>query len=224
MSSKKQKSVPSPPRTRFSQRLQEKSYSSIYERPLDSTIQEIRLLEILLDDSDSSPVAVKIHVVSLNDDPEFTALSYVWGDPNETKDISIRGKKLPVTINLEAALKEIRRSDRHMCEGRPRSSSSVPSKNKDGSNVVLGTRIWIDALCINQLDDLEKSLQVRKMDQIYRRATQVFIWLGESDPETSKGPGQIKAIAAQAREHRINKYDYAWAAFDASEQEKVSIS
>lgn len=41
--------------------------------------------------------------------------------------------------------------------------------------------IWVDAICINQDDDAEKSRQVREMDQIYREATSLFIWLGQSD-------------------------------------------
>lgn len=33
---------------------------------------------------------------------------------------------------------------------------------------------WIDALCINQKDDEEKSLQVLRMTSIYRTASQVI--------------------------------------------------
>jgi hypothetical protein len=41
--------------------------------------------------------------------------------------------------------------------------------------------LWIDAVCINQTDDREKSIQVAMMDIIYRRANRVLIYLGESD-------------------------------------------
>lgn len=39
--------------------------------------------------------------------------------------------------------------------------------------------LWIDALCINQEDDAEKGVQVRRMDFVYANATAVLIWLGD---------------------------------------------
>jgi hypothetical protein len=45
--------------------------------------------------------------------------------------------------------------------------------------------LWIDAVCINQNDTTEKSIQVTMMDIIYKRASRVLIYLGESDgPDT----------------------------------------
>lgn len=43
---------------------------------------------------------------------------------------------------------------------------------------------WIDAICINQKDKMEKSKQVRLMESIYRSANRVIVWLGESDDLT----------------------------------------
>jgi hypothetical protein len=43
--------------------------------------------------------------------------------------------------------------------------------------------LWVDALCINQRDDKEKSQQVQRMRSIYRAAKVVYAWLG---PATSK--------------------------------------
>lgn len=40
-------------------------------------------------------------------------------------------------------------------------------------------RIWIDAICINQSDDAEKSVQVAMMADIYAGAKNVIVWLGE---------------------------------------------
>ncbi|KAM6513796.1 hypothetical protein FALCPG4_015009 [Fusarium falciforme] len=41
-----------------------------------------------------------------------------------------------------------------------------------------GSNLWIDALCINQNDERERSQQVSMMDEIYSRASRVLIWLG----------------------------------------------
>lgn len=40
------------------------------------------------------------------------------------------------------------------------------------------TRIWIDAVCINQDDEDERGLQVQLMGDIYRKADEVISWLG----------------------------------------------
>lgn len=45
--------------------------------------------------------------------------------------------------------------------------------------------VWIDALCINQEDVLERSHQVSIMDKIYERAGYVLVWLGEDDGWTA---------------------------------------
>lgn len=44
--------------------------------------------------------------------------------------------------------------------------------------------LWIDALCINQTDLVEKGQQVRKMHRIYEHAYQVLVWLGVPSQES----------------------------------------
>jgi hypothetical protein len=44
--------------------------------------------------------------------------------------------------------------------------------------------IWIDAICINQDDNLERSAQVQIMGSIYQTAKRLRIWLGEHSPNT----------------------------------------
>jgi len=38
--------------------------------------------------------------------------------------------------------------------------------------------MWIDAICINQGDDEEKSKQVTRMRDVYKLARRVVVWLG----------------------------------------------
>lgn len=45
--------------------------------------------------------------------------------------------------------------------------------------------LWIDALCINQKDEREKSLQVGMMGSIYRHAGRVLIWLGPARDQSN---------------------------------------
>lgn len=50
---------------------------AIYQH-LDTSRSEIRLLEILTSEP-GRPVECRLHTVSLDDNPTFEALSYVWG-------------------------------------------------------------------------------------------------------------------------------------------------
>lgn len=79
--------------------------ASIYT-PLDNTRNEIRLLEVLPAKSGDPEASVecKLFTCSLNDKPSYTALSYVWGDPNNTKPIIVNCQEVQVTINLNDAL------------------------------------------------------------------------------------------------------------------------
>jgi hypothetical protein len=38
--------------------------------------------------------------------------------------------------------------------------------------------VWVDAICINQKDEKEKTQQVRAMSEVYSRAVEVSAWLG----------------------------------------------
>lgn len=42
----------------------------------------------------------------------------------------------------------------------------------------------LDAICINQRDNKEKSFQVNMMDRIYKKTTKCLIWLGEAEDDT----------------------------------------
>lgn len=67
--------------------------------------------------------------------------------------------------------------------------------------------LWIDALCINQRDDAERSAQVQKMQKIYGRASEVLIWLG---PEADGSASAIKLaskIAAYWSEQKLDIND-----------------
>lgn len=43
--------------------------------------------------------------------------------------------------------------------------------------------LWVDALCINQADDAEKSYQVRLMTDIFRNSQRCLAWLGEFEED-----------------------------------------
>ncbi|EON64071.1 hypothetical protein W97_03301 [Coniosporium apollinis CBS 100218] len=83
----------------------------------------------------------------------YDALSYAWGCLNFTHPLIVNGLIYPITANLSNALRALR----------------------DPQQVYY---IWVDAVCINQYDDEEKSVQVRRMIAIFRKAQSVIAWLG----------------------------------------------
>jgi hypothetical protein len=78
----------------------------LYDVPLDQTRRETRLITIL--PGTGSEISCTLRTVSLTDNPKSNALSYVWGNPKDTRDIKVNGMNVAVTKNLEGALRRIR--------------------------------------------------------------------------------------------------------------------
>lgn len=133
---------------------------SIYQA-LDATISEIRVL-ILHQGSGDQELRCTLKTVSLNDQPAFHALSYVWGSGTERGHVNINGHVVPVTSSLATILTQFRSHHYDFLQ-----LHSIP--------------LWIDALCINQADLEERTQQVLLMGKIYRQASRVLLWIGEGD-------------------------------------------
>lgn len=128
----------------------------------------IRLVVLLPPSKDKwSPIRCILCQESLQSNPTYEALSYVWGDQNEVREIEVNNKVFSVTINLEEALRVLRYQTEHRI-------------------------LWVDAICINQGDLEEKTSQIQLMGEIYSRATKTIIWLG---PETNSSSSALSALA-----------------------------
>jgi hypothetical protein len=148
--------------------------------PLDSTRREIRLLELLPAPADDETlVSCTISVVSLDDQPDYAALSYVWGDASITSTILLNGVQTTVTGNLAAALQHL-----------PRNRSVRSYLERKGV-----FRIWADAICIDQGNVEERNQQVALMADLYSSADHVFSWLGTANfiPKAIQTLGRILA-------------------------------
>jgi hypothetical protein len=105
----------------------------------------------------------RVEEVSLDDNLlEYDALSYVWGSVNKPSAIkSGDSSVIMVTENCEAALRHIR-------------------------DAKTAKRVWVDAMCINQDSDAERSAQVSLMGEIYKKASCVYLWLGPATDADKK--------------------------------------
>jgi hypothetical protein len=137
--------------------------------PLQPDLGDIRLIKILRGD-DNGPVQLEMIQGPLSElakDPGYEALSYVWGDATDTRDILLNSQPFPVTKNLEAALRHLRKL------------------RFDGESF-REDFLWIDAICIHQNDIQERNAQVRRMMDIFGSATLVVIWLGEGNEDSER--------------------------------------
>lgn len=90
---------------------------------------------------------------------KYEALSYCWNQPRwpsekePDMEIICNGKRLKVGPNLALALRYIRKA-------------------------TSWRTFWIDAICINQEDNIERAQQVQIMGEIYSQADRTIVWLG----------------------------------------------
>ncbi|PVH73001.1 hypothetical protein DL98DRAFT_366154, partial [Cadophora sp. DSE1049] len=127
-------------------------------KPLDFDTYEIRLLQLQWG-SDEEEISCALEYASLIDPGPYIALSYCWGDLKKTRLMNIGDVEFNATENLVHALQAVRKLRRQT--------------GKEGFS-----RLWVDAVCINQKDAQERSHQVRNMRQIYSRAQEVLSFVG----------------------------------------------
>ena len=105
----------------------------------------------------SDPIVGRLVPQKIDGEP-YEAVSYVWGDPRSRRDVMINGITHSVTENLHGALTAFRHGHRVR-------------------------RLWADALCINQADLPERTVQVELMGPIFAGARRVIAWLGWEEGE-----------------------------------------
>lgn len=135
--------------------------------PLQSSTS-IRLIELIRGEQDSD-IVMSLETYNMPSLPVYIALSYTWGDPlthpysaeKPSRMVWVNSKQFTITPNLYDALDHWR-----------------------GWKVEIGTvrpLLWVDAICIDQSDLIERNHQVGLMSQIYSKAALVLSWIGRSD-------------------------------------------
>lgn len=167
--------------------MDELSISESVYQPLDQLKQEIRLL-VIHPGKLHDPIFCSLvhHELSAEENLDFEALSYCWGNINDRTFVLLKPSvedgdspkgKLVLPRTAEAAIRQLRRNDDRV------------------------RRVWIDAVCINQLDLEERAQQVSIMSEIYSKAQRVVIWLGQSSDQSTMSFKMIRDIYNSV--HRI---------------------
>ncbi|KAM0331427.1 hypothetical protein ACHAQA_003100 [Verticillium albo-atrum] len=158
-------------------------------RPIYGALQgrQMRVLE-LSPGRPQDPIHIELQTVDLFHKPDYEAVSYTWanleGDSRRSKTVYVgpRWAILRVTENCDSMLRRVR------FEEYPRP-------------------LWVDAICINQGNTLERSHQVGIMRDIYASASSVLIFL---EGITDKDKGKITYSPQRARP--FNKTQSYWQA------------
>ncbi|KAF1359053.1 hypothetical protein EJ07DRAFT_65848, partial [Lizonia empirigonia] len=150
--------------------------------------RQFRLVKIL--PKTMSKLKCEIITHSLDDAPEYTAISYAWGDADDKTDITLERDvfddegamvrqrvKIQVTVSLHGALAALRQQERDVL-------------------------VWVDSLSIDQQNKDELSRQVQLMSSIYGKATSVAIWLGSDYDDSSKASRLMEILVENARDDR----------------------
>jgi hypothetical protein len=111
--------------------------------------------------------------------PPFHAVSYTWGLPDYKESINVEGKQIPVLDSLSPFL-------------------HIAFKERPGK------WWWIDSICIDQKDDLEKSCQIPLMGRIFHIAERVDVWLGEKSANSDTAMAFLEFLGLDFYSYELN--------------------
>jgi hypothetical protein len=119
---------------------------------LDTRKKEIRLLK--LTKGPFTGVRSSLIYFNLEAAPEYEAISYTWVSADKGHPVFFDGRWLQTTRKVCIIF-------------------------QDRASYFRTRWLWIDASCIDQDDNAEKSIQVGMMGEIYQSAERVIVWLGD---------------------------------------------
>ncbi|KAK1849314.1 HET domain-containing protein [Colletotrichum chrysophilum] len=121
--------------------------------------------------SPSCPLSCNLDEINLDNPPDYFALSYTWNGETPSEPLTIgnaqvdtsqtSGSRLLITPNCAAALRVFRKSLHRLINRRK------------------SVTLWVDAICIDQSSNDDKSTQVAMMAEIFHRAKRVAVCLGD---------------------------------------------
>jgi hypothetical protein len=145
-----------------------------YER-LNTSRHEIRLLKV---ETKGAIIRSTMHHYQIESAPKFRALSYAWGPLHPRRQILVNGQHLSIRENLAQFF-----------------GIYVKEHSDD--------YLWVDQVCIDQTDVLERNHQVQLMSQIYGRAEQVLIWVNPNNIIVITNVATAKEVSSKAHVQAI---------------------
>ncbi|TGJ81926.1 hypothetical protein E0Z10_g6858 [Xylaria hypoxylon] len=148
-----------------------------YEYEPLPTSEHVRLVTIHAGRFDDDIVlSYDIVAFTSNECPSYECLSYTWDEHSGSSLVHVvekgRARAMHISGNLANILLHLRYADR------PRV-------------------MWVDALCIDQNNDVEKGPQVARMGKVYRSAHRISIWLGKEENDSTRALNTMLWIGAK---------------------------
>ena len=161
-------------------------------------VGQIRLLKLNRNDNDKTSFDLEVH--DIDRAPAFAALSYVCGRETPSCNLTLNIPKNPaavqhfekrtwsisITPNLKTTLVQLSTFSRI--------KKSFLGFSREKRSFLGHDYLWIDAICINQIDLNEKSAQVSSMHKIYTAAQEVLICLGQEQDSSSAIIAVLKKV------------------------------
>ncbi|KAK4946621.1 Folylpolyglutamate synthetase [Elasticomyces elasticus] len=131
-----------------------------------------------LDRNHPEDIYTSLEEVNIDQQPHYDAISWTWGPEVKQQQIYVDGQEVLIRGHLRQFLLKVRGSE-------------------------YGRRLWVDALCINQQDMVEKSHQVAMMGEIFKGATNVLAWVGSEADGSKEALRWLREAAWKVRADRI---------------------
>jgi hypothetical protein len=174
--------------------------------PLDKNKNEIRVLRFAgTKGLRHGPLKFSFKTISLNADPQpaYYAVSYTWGSPDIRRELFVDGHRVSVPHNTEEAL-------RSLCRHKQKKKTGIRRIFPSSEDEIV---LWIDAICINQVDVNERNWQVAMMGLVFSTATEVLIWLGRGGDGEHASVAIVQKLTEHCR-HETDEfedlYDLMW--------------
>lgn len=163
--------------------------------PLPTVGQHVRLLQF---DYTHKPhhqddhLRLSLRPYDLSERPVYNALSYEWGTVDAARLVFVNDQPFFIRENLYNFLVIL--------------SSTEHSE----------ASFFADAICINQVDILERNAHVKKMGELYREAQSVLVWLGPATPESDlifdmcadPGPAKVETEDGTSTTGKLESIDF----------------
>jgi len=156
-------------------------HQELYEAlPLSS--DQIRILTLRASDFADAQLRCELVRVSLKDEPAYLALSYTWGTKIESGNLLANNEAFSATVNLQIALEQFRNAEQDV-------------------------HFWVDAICIDQENDVEKGEQLQMIRHIFSNAEATWVWLGPEADRSNKAIDLIEVLSRFYGERSIGTDD-----------------
>ena len=159
---------------------------SFTHKPLQNPANQLRLVEILATDDESSELRSRLKVVDSIHEQSYEVVTYMWNPTGQPAMLRINGMPYDIPTGLAQVLTRLRGSD------------STRTK-----------AFWIDAVCTNLHDFKERAAMVRRMHEIFKSSTSHAIFADtsarESDSEALELVKQINHTLARSSRSAIER-------------------